>query len=99
MNEITNVGNHVKAERLQSPILDKQGTRKTDGGPPARSEPVDQAEISELGRLLGLAKELPDIRAEKVAAARLAIGRDEEQFVKDRLEGTVNRLIDELLGG
>lgn len=95
MNEITHV-NQMKP--VHQPAVDKQQLRRADQSTATAAEAVDRADISELGRLLALADEQSDIRADKVAAMRSAIAQDEERFVKERLDGTVNRLIDELLG-
>ena len=98
MNEISNIGNHPNPERVKATAVEKttQGQVSTsDNGEVANRQ--DQAEISELGKILGMAHDLPDVRAEKVAQARIAIEQNETQFIQDRLGVTVDRLIDEVL--
>jgi hypothetical protein len=55
----------------------------------------DRVELSELGRLLSLARELPAIRVDKVAALRDQVESD--SYVSDhKIEVTVDRILSEL---
>ncbi len=63
--------------------------------PPQSSAPVDELEISDHGRLLEAARQLPDIRADKVAAIRAALA-DGTYDIQSRLEAAVERLLDEI---
>jgi hypothetical protein len=58
---------------------------------------VDQAEISDLGLLLERAHDTPGIRADRVAEARQALEQNEQAFIDERLQQTIDRLMDELL--
>ena len=97
MNHISNVGDQVRTDRLQP------NPRATPpGGDAAREvskvDGADHAEISDIGQLLSVANDLPDVRAEKVAEIRTAIEQDADQFIRDRLDGTVDRLLADLRG-
>ncbi len=95
MNYISNVGDQVRADRVQPqprPKVPPADATREDAGV-ART---DQAEISDIGQLLSVAKDLPDIRADKVAKIRTAIEQDPERFIRDRLDATVDRLFAEL---
>jgi len=100
MDHISNVSSHLQADKLQVPTTKKiSGSEEGSSEKPAsQNQLVDQAEFSELGKLLGEARDLPDIRAEKVAEMRAALELDEEKFINDRLEGTLDALVEDLFG-
>lgn len=101
MNEINSVGSHLDAAgssgsqvaRIDDTTRHEQTTQEA-----TIESLVDEAEFSELGQLMGLASDIPDVRVDKVAEAKIAIEQDVDQFIQDRLEGTVDRLIDDLIG-
>ena len=81
-----------------SPITRLQGSKaleKVQGLQDAGVSRTDTVEISDSARYLGVIKNLPDIRQDKVAAAREAIasGRFE---TPERINGTVDRLLEDL---
>jgi anti-sigma28 factor (negative regulator of flagellin synthesis) len=56
----------------------------------------DRVELSELGRLLSAAHDLPDIRVDKVAAVREQV--ESGSYVTDRkIDATVDRILTELI--
>jgi flagellar biosynthesis anti-sigma factor FlgM len=81
-----------------SPITRLQGSKASEavqGQQDAGTSATDTVEISDSARYLGEIKKLPDIRQDKVRAAREAIasGRFE---TPERINGTVDRLLEEL---
>ena len=58
---------------------------------------MDRAEFSELSQLLSIARDLPDVRDEKIADIRAAIEKDEQQYIQERLSQAVDRLMKDLL--
>jgi flagellar biosynthesis anti-sigma factor FlgM len=81
-----------------SPITRLHGSKaleQVQGLQDADTREEDTVEISDSARYLSEIKKLPDIREDKVRAARAAIaaGRFE---TPDRINGTVNRLLEEL---
>ncbi len=97
MNEIVNVGPYLKTDSLRRPpmVAGASGDEKQRSG--ESPERGDQVELSEVGRLLSAAQNVPDVRADKVAAVRSALKQDEGQFIRDRLDATVDRLIESLM--
>ncbi len=63
----------------------------------ADGAPQDRVELSELGTLLAAARDLPDIRIEKVIAARQQIQAGTYE-TPDKIAITVNRLLEDLAG-
>lgn len=97
MNNISNVNGHVQANKVQLPHSEKTipgGTATSEAPAPSA---VDRAEFSELSQLLSIARDLPDVRDEKVADIRAAIEKDEQEFVQQRLSQAVTRLLKDLL--
>ena len=81
-----------------SPITRLQGSKATDV--PQSSQDVstsktDTVEISDSARYLGEIKKLPDIRQDKVQQARDLIASGQFE-TSDRINGTVDRLLQEL---
>jgi flagellar biosynthesis anti-sigma factor FlgM len=81
-----------------SPITRLHGSKALDqvqGLQDADTRATDTVEISDSARYLGEIKKLPDIREDKVRAAREAIasGRFE---TPERINGTIDRLMEEL---
>jgi negative regulator of flagellin synthesis FlgM len=63
--------------------------------PPASSTPVDELHLSDHGRLLEAARQLPEIRAQRVAEIRAALAEGTYD-IESRLEAAVDRLLDEI---
>ena len=81
-----------------TPITRLQGSKATDV--PQSSQDVstsktDTVEISDSARYLGEIKKLPDIRQDKVQQARDLIASGQFE-TSDRINGTVDRLLQEL---
>lgn len=62
---------------------------------PSRVDTVDQLDISAEADLVSRAKELPDIRADKVASIKAQIA-DGSYFTDDKLDAALDRLLDEI---
>ena len=82
----------------QPPITRLQGSTAV-GGPrgtqeAGRSAP-DTVEISDTARYLGEIKKLPEVRQEKIQAARDAIAAGTYE-TPERIDGTVNALMQEM---
>lgn len=99
MNQISHLGEPTSAEQVSRTAQHQRGKATVPTRAAERSEQVDRADISDVGKLLSRARELPDVREEKVVATRLAIQQDPEQFIRERLDITVDRLMKELTGG
>ncbi len=99
MNEITGITDTITPAWFQHTraVAPPAGLAERPGGASGTGR-VDSADFSELGQLLSLAGELPDVRADRIAEVKTAIERDPEKFIGDRLEGTVDRLHRQLLG-
>ncbi len=81
-----------------SPITRLQGSKavtSNQGSQDAGARALDTVEISDSARYLGELKKLPDIREEKVAAAREAIANGSFE-TPERISGTVDRLLQDL---
>jgi flagellar biosynthesis anti-sigma factor FlgM len=81
-----------------TPITRLQGSKAVDvaqGSQDADRSLSDTVEISDTARYLGALKELPDVRQDKVQAARddIAAGTFE---TPERLDGTVNALLKQI---
>ncbi|MFH1022696.1 MAG: flagellar biosynthesis anti-sigma factor FlgM [Planctomycetota bacterium] len=64
----------------------------------AESRPLeDRVELSDVARILSELKKIPDIRPDKVEALKTLIARGEFE-TPERIDGAVDRLMDELLG-
>ncbi|UCG16512.1 MAG: flagellar biosynthesis anti-sigma factor FlgM [Phycisphaerales bacterium] len=97
MTDITSVDGYPPTGPVQ---------RNEASAPPAVAEPGDQVgpgraeddrvELSELGQLLASARDLPDIRMDKVIAVREQI-RAGTYETPDKIEITANRLLRDLL--
>ncbi len=80
------------------PITRLQGSKATDilqGPQDAGISTSDTVEISDSARYLSELKKLPDVREDKVSAARdlIAAGHFE---TPERIDGTIDRLLEEL---
>ena len=88
---ISPIGSNSPITRLQGSkaLENPQGLQDVD------TREADTLEISDSARYLGEIKKLPDIRQDKVQAARelIAAGRFE---TSERINGTVDRLLEEL---
>ena len=91
MSEVSGInGMHAApAVSRRTPVTDQD---RTDAGYGA---PQDAVEISDIGALLATLRELPDVRVDRVAqiSAEIEAGTYE---TPERLEETVNRLLEEL---
>jgi anti-sigma28 factor (negative regulator of flagellin synthesis) len=79
------------------PITRLQGSKATDvlqGPQDAGTSATDTVEISDGARYLAEIKKLPDIRDDKVQAARDQIASGQFE-TPDRIDGTVDRLLQE----
>jgi len=65
---------------------------------PQVAQPADVVEISQVAHLAAKAQELPEIRAELVAQVKAEIAAGTYE-TSERLEITVERLMDDLIGG
>ena len=103
MEQISHIGKDVFPGPQRLPALSPEtavpAARRSADQPVAApvDSPVDKAEISDLGRLLERAHHMPGIRADRVAEVRQAIQQDEQAFIDERLQQTIDRLMDELL--
>ena len=78
------------------PINTPHNARVTQPRSPHRAtDNADRLDISESGRIAARLSEIPDIRADKVAAARAAIAAGTYE-TEQRLEGAVDALLDEM---
>ena len=95
MNGITSINEYIPAVPVQ-----QSHAEPTPGATRSASATVgvDEASFSELGQLLSQAGDDSGIRADRVADVRAALERDEEQFVRERLDQTVQRIQAELSG-
>ena len=81
-----------------SPITRLQGSKavtQAQGSQDAGTRALDTVEISDAARYLGEIRKLPEIRQEKVAAARDAIAAGTYE-TPQKLDVTVNRLMEDL---
>ncbi len=81
-----------------SPIMRLQGSKAvsdTQGSQDVSRSASDTVEISDSARYLSEIKNLPDIRSEKVQAARDSIAAGTYE-TPNRINGTVDRLLAEL---
>ncbi len=96
MSEITNIdGLRSAAPRASGQAA--AAVPETRRGAEVQSTPQDRVELSELGTLLAAARDLPDIRIEKVIAAREQILAGTYE-TPDKIAITVNRLLEDLAG-
>lgn len=96
MSEITNIdGLRSSAPRASSPAT--TAVPETRRVAEDQGTPQDRVELSELGTLLAAARDLPDIRIEKVIAAREQIQAGTYE-TPDKIAITVNRLLADLAG-
>jgi len=80
-----------------TPITRLQGSKATDilqGSQDVNTREADTVEISDSARYLGEIRKLPDIRQDKVQAARdlIAAGQFE---TPERINGTVDQLLED----
>ena len=89
MNGITSINEYIPTVQVQ-----QSHAEPTPGATRSASATVgvDEASFSELGQLLSQAGDDSGIRADRVADVRAALERDEEQFVRERLDQTVQRI-------
>ena len=81
-----------------TPITRLQGSKATDvfqGSQDVGTREADTVEISDSARYLGEIKKLPDIRDDKVQAARDQIASGQFE-TPERINGTVDQLMQEL---
>jgi ribosome assembly protein YihI (activator of Der GTPase) len=103
MEHISHIGKDAFSAPQRLPAVSPEtavpAARRHADQPPAvpADKPVDQAEISALGLLLERAHDTTGIRADRVAEARQAIEQNEQAFIDERLQQTIDRLMDELL--
>lgn len=62
---------------------------------PASTGPTDEVQFSTAAQLLDSVRELPDIRADRVAELRAAIASGQYE-TPERIEGALARLLDEI---
>jgi len=88
---ISPIGTTTPITRLHGSKATDQVTSSQDAG----ASQTDSVEISDSARYLGEIKKLPDIRQDKVQAARdlIAAGQFE---TPERINGTVDRLLQEV---
>ncbi len=90
MTQISPIHSQMSSSPVTSPVT-PQADRVSSGSDPQS----DRAEFSELSKFLDSIKDLPDVRVDKVAAAKLAIERGD--FDRDSvLDQTVDRLLEDL---
>jgi flagellar biosynthesis anti-sigma factor FlgM len=80
------------------PITRLQGSKATDnvqGSQDAGTREADSVEISDSARYLGEINKLPDIRADKVNAAKALIASGQLES-PERIDGTVEALLPEV---
>ena len=80
------------------PITRLHGSKATDvlqGSQDAGTSATDTVEISDSARYLGEIKKLPDIREDKVQAARDLIASGQFE-TPERIDGTVDKLLQEM---
>ncbi len=68
---------------------------RTASGPATNADIVDQLDISAEADFVSRAKELPDVRADKVADIKARIA-DGSYFTDDKLDAALDRLLDEI---
>ena len=81
-----------------TPVTRLQGSKAIDsfqGSQDVSTSPTDTVEISDGARYLAEIKKLPDIRDDKVQAARDLIASGQFE-TPERIDGTVDRLLQEL---
>jgi anti-sigma28 factor (negative regulator of flagellin synthesis) len=98
MERIGHIGSHYGAEALIPAKLDPAQQREAQNGQTTGQLKGDQADISEMGRVLAQAHDDPGVRADRVSAVRQAIEEDPEGFIRERMNTTINRLVDDLAG-
>lgn len=95
MNGITSITEHLPTPRVQQSHGEPAPGVKRSA---SAAEGVDEASFSQLGQLLSKVGDASGIRTDRVAAIRAALERDPEQFVRERLEQTVQGIQGELFG-
>lgn len=101
MNDIGNIDGYRPTRPVEpsSAPVTRSGSAKANPLPAVSAEGAvsaeDRVELSELGRLLASARDLPDIRMERVLTVRKQI-EDGTYETRDKIEHTVNRLMEEL---
>jgi negative regulator of flagellin synthesis FlgM len=77
------------------PLEGPHAPRPQPAAPPSAAQPVDELALSEGAQLVDRVQQLPEIRADRVAAIRaeLAAGT---YLTPDRLDAAVERLLDEI---
>jgi len=91
MNEVANVNGVYRLANYLHP----QAARSTAPPRPEMQEFFDEVEISDMGALLSRVRDLPDLRLDKIARLRAEIA-DGTFETAERLDGTVDRLLEEL---
>ncbi len=90
MTQISQIHSQMRSSPVTSPTT-PQADRVSSGNDPQ----PDRAEFSELSKFLDSIKDLPDVRVDKVAAAKLAIERGDLD-TDSVLDQTVDRLLEDL---
>jgi len=91
MSQISGVNNVSSALPVQRREGSVEQASERLGGRPGE----DRVEISNLGALLSQARDLPDVRVERIARIRAEIAAGTFE-TPERIEGTVGRLLEEL---
>ncbi len=95
MNDIANIDRYGAAQPVDCATKATRGGAEP-GSPDRPSELLDdKVELSELGRLLAAARDLPDIRMDKVIAVRKQIEQGNYE-TSDKIALTVERLLRDL---
>ena len=88
---ISPVGPNLPITRLQG----STATESVQGSQDVSAPATDTVEISDSARYLSELKKLPDVRTDKVQNARELIASGQYE-TPERIDGTVNRLLQEL---
>lgn len=82
---------------LQGPhMIQPAGLNRTSGAAVDNTLPRDEVQISDMGQMLDRIHDMPEIRQDRVAAARQAIASGVYDS-PERFEAAVERLLDELV--
>ena len=89
---------NISSIHTGTPVTRLQGSKaetRTQGPQDVSQQPQDTVEISDLARYLGEIKKLPDIRQDKVDAAKAAIAKGTYE-TPDKIDALASRLLEEL---
>lgn len=79
-------------QSITAPHANRVGSAALDR---TSSAPTDEVQFSAAAQLLDQVRELPEIRADRVAQLRAAIASGDYE-TPDRIEGALSRLLDEI---